>query len=127
MQDSRPEIARAKGWRKKNKIKTGVAYSVPLTPRIKKSKKKERMSDGDFFSTISEALVPLHRAFNGVFLPAIFNSGNVPSSLPYFLLVLSNRLFLLNFFLSSIFLSRLQLSSNPRETQRLQRSTFKTC
>lgn len=73
------------------------------------------MSDGDFFSTISEVLVPLHRAFNGVFLPAIFNSGNVPTSLPYFLLFLSNRLFLLNF-LSSIFLSRLQLSSNPRET-----------
>lgn len=57
------------------------------------------MSDGDFFSIISEALVPLHRcAFNGVFLPAIFNSSNVPPPLPYFLLVLSNRLFLLNFF-----------------------------
>lgn len=118
MQDSRPEIARAKGWRKKNKIKTGVAYSVPLTPRIKKRKKKERMSDGDFFSTISEALVPLHRAFNGVFLPAIFNSGNVPSSLPYFLLVLSNRLFLLNFFfVVDLFVATAALVESARNTE----------
>lgn len=40
--------SKRKGGGKKNKIKTGVAYSVPLTPRIKKKERKKRMSYGDF-------------------------------------------------------------------------------
>lgn len=38
-----------KGGGKKNKIKTGIAYSVPLTPRIKKRKKKRMSCTGIFF------------------------------------------------------------------------------
>lgn len=34
--------SKRKGGGKKNKIKTGVAYSVPLTPRIKKKKREKR-------------------------------------------------------------------------------------
>jgi len=73
------------------------------------------MLDGDFFSTISKALVPLHRAFNGVFLPVIFNSG-VPSSLPYFLLIFSNRFFLLNFFVIDLFVATIVLVKSARNT-----------
>lgn len=117
MQDSRPEIAR-KRVKEKNKIKTGVAYSVPLTLRIKKKKKKKENVGRGFFSIISEALVPLHRcAFNGVFLPAIFNSSNVPSSLPCFLLVLSNRLFLLNFFVVDLSVATAAFIESARNTE----------
>jgi len=60
MQDSRPEIARERVKRKKNKIKTGVAYSVPLTPRIKKKEKTECWTGIFFYNFQSFGAIASH-------------------------------------------------------------------